>query len=59
MAALKSTVHEEAYEEVAEAFTYTTATTHPDWDLAYFGEQLADQITKWCAKLQANQPPAE
>ena len=30
MAALKQTIHDEAYEEAAEAFAYTTATRHPD-----------------------------
>ena len=42
MAALKQTVHDEAYEEAAEAFTCTTATTHLDWDLVYLEEHLVD-----------------
>ena len=45
--------------EAAEAFAYTTMTRHPDWDLAYLGVYLADQIAEWRAELQANQPPAE
>ena len=41
MAALKQTIHDEAYEEVVESFVYTTVTQHLDWDLAYLGDHLA------------------
>ena len=40
MAALKQTIRDEAYEEAAESFAYTTVTQHPDWDLAYLGNHL-------------------
>ena len=30
MAALKQTLHDEGYEEAAEAFAYIVETTHPD-----------------------------
>ena len=33
MAALKQTLHDEGYEEAAEACTYTVAVTQSDWDL--------------------------
>ena len=59
MAALKQTIHDKAYEEGTKAFAYITATKHPNWDLAYLGGHLADQITEWHAELQANQPPTE
>ena len=51
MAELRQTLHDETYEEVAKAFTYTTATTHSEWDLAYLKEHLVDQIAKWRAQL--------
>ena len=47
MAALKQTIRDETYEEVAESFAYTTAIRHPDWDLSYLGDHLAAQIAKW------------
>ena len=51
MAALKQTVYEEAYEEFAKAFAYTTVMKHLDWDLAYLGEHLVDQIAEWHVRL--------
>ena len=54
MAALKQTVHDGAYDEAADAFAYITVTTHLDWDLAYLGEHMVDQITKWRSKPRAN-----
>ena len=51
MVILRQTLHDEAYEEAMEAFAYTTATTHPEWDLAYLGEHLVDQIIGWRAGL--------
>ena len=59
MATLKRTVHDEAYEEAVEAFVYTTGTRHLDWDLAYLGAHLADQIAEWRADMQAIRPPSE
>ena len=40
MAALKQTLHDEGYEEVTEAFTYTMETISPDKDLAFLGTYL-------------------
>ena len=51
MATLKQTIHDEAYEEVVEAFAYTTATRHLDWDLACLGAHLSDQIPEFFAEL--------
>ena len=31
MATLRQTIWDEAFEEVAESFAYTTAVQHPDW----------------------------
>ena len=59
IAVLKQTIHDEAYDEAAEAFAYTMRTRHMDWDLAYLGAHMANQITEWRTKLQANQPPVE
>ena len=59
MTVLKQTIHDEADEEAAEPFMYTTVTQHPDWDLAYLGDHLDAQIVEWCAELQSNQPPVE
>ena len=47
MAALKQTIRDETYNEVAESFTYTTAFWHSDWDLSYLGDHLAAQIVEW------------
>ena len=44
MASLRQTIQDEAFEEAAESFTYTTKTQHPDWDLAYLDDHLAAQI---------------
>ena len=51
MVALKQTIHDEAYEEAAEDFVYTTVTQHSGWDLAYLGAHLAGHIMEWRAKL--------
>ena len=51
MATLKQTTRDEAYEEAVESFAYTTATQHPDWDLAYLRDHLAPHIVEWRAKL--------
>ena len=59
MATLRQTIRDEASEEAAESFAYTTATLHPDWDLSYLGNHLAAQIAKWRSKSQADQPPVE
>ena len=59
MAALRQTIWDEAFEEAAESFAYTTATSHPYWDLSYLGNNLASQITEWRAESQAGQPPVE
>ena len=50
MAALRQTIRDEAFEEAAESFAYTTATQHPDWDLSCLGNHLAAQIAEWRAK---------
>ena len=49
MDVLKQTLHDEGYEETAEAFAYTMATTRLDWDLDFLGAHLIDQIVAWCA----------
>ena len=59
MAALRQTIWDEAFEEAAESFTYTTATQHSDWDLSYLGNHLAAQIAEWRAESQADHPPVE
>ena len=59
MVALKQTIWDEAYEEAAESFTYTTAVRHSDWDLSYLGDHLAAQIMEWHVEAQADRPPAE
>ena len=59
MAALKQTLHDEGYEEAAEAFTYTLAIIHLDWDLAFLGEHLVDQIAGWCAEHLSVHPPTD
>ena len=46
MAALRQTIRDEAYEEVAELFAYITMVQHPDWDLSYLGDHLAAQIAE-------------
>ena len=51
MATFHQTIHDEAYEEAMEAFAYTMATMHLEWDLAYLGKHMVDQIAKWCARL--------
>ena len=51
MAALRQSILNEATEEAAESFAYTTAVQHLDWDLAYLGDHLAAQIAEWCAEL--------
>ena len=56
MVALKQTLHDEGYKETAEAFAYTTAITHMEWDLDFLGEHLVDQITEWHVRLRADQP---
>ena len=59
MPALKQTIRDEAFEEAAESFAYTTAIQHLDWDLSYLGDHLATQIAEWHAKLPIEQCPAE
>ena len=59
MAALRQTIRDEAFEEAVESFAYTTATQHPDWDLAYLVDHLAAQIAEWHVEFQGNHPPAE
>ena len=59
MAALRQTIWDEAFKEVAESFAYTTATQLPDWDLAYLGDHLVTQIAEWRVEFQASHPPAE
>ena len=41
MAELRQTICDEAFEEAAESFAYTTTTQHLDWDLSYLGDHLA------------------
>ena len=53
MVALRKSLHDEGYEEAAEAFAYTVVTTHLDWDLTFLGEHLIDQIVVWRAKYRA------
>ena len=59
MAALRQTIRDEAFEEAAESFAYTTAIQHPDWNLFYLGDRLATQIAEWRAELLVEQPPTE
>ena len=49
MAVLKQTIRDEAYEEAAESFAYTTAIRHLEWDLSYLGDHLVAQIAEWRA----------
>ena len=51
MVAHKQTIHNEAYKEAAESFTYTKVAQHPEWDLAYLGDHLAAQIPEWHVEL--------
>ena len=59
VAALRQTIWDEAFEEAAESFTYTTTVQHPDWDLSYLGDHLATQIVEYHAELPVEQPLAE
>ena len=59
MDALKQTIRDEAYEEAAKSFAYTTVIWHPEWDLSYLGDHLTAQIAKWRADAQANRAPVE
>ena len=58
MAALKQTFHDEGYEEAAEAFAYTAMVTHPNLDLGFLGEHLANQTAAWRSEHRAAQPLA-
>ena len=59
MAALRQTIWDEAFDEAAESFAYTTAVRHPDWDLSYLGDHLAAQIAEWHDELPVEQPFTE
>ena len=59
MDALRQTIRDEDFEEVADSFAYPTTTSHPDWDLSYLGNHLAVQIAEWRAESQASQPSVE
>ena len=59
MVALKKSLCEEGFKEGAEAFTYIVATTCLDWDLAFLGEHLIDQIAAWHDKWRATHPPVD
>ena len=47
MAALRKSLLDEGFEENAQAFRNTMASTHLDWDLAFLGEHLINQIAAW------------
>ena len=59
MASLRKTLHDKAYEDTAKAFAYTMATTYSEWDLAFLGKHLINQITEWRTGLQAAQVPVD
>ena len=44
MAAIKKSIHDARFEAGVPAFTYTVATEHHDWDLAFLGEELSAQV---------------
>ena len=56
MTTLKKTLHDKSYEEATEAFAYIMATTRLDWDLAFLGEHLIDQIIAWRVEYRATHP---
>ena len=56
MTELKKTLHDKSYEEATELFEYIVATTCLDWDLAFLGEHLINQIATWHVEYQAAHP---
>ena len=44
MAATKKSISEEGFEVSVQAFTYTVATEHLDWVLAFIGAKLNAQV---------------
>ena len=59
MTALKKCLLEEGFEEGAQAFTYTVATSRLDWNLAFLGKHLIDQIVAWHDEWWATHPPSD
>ena len=56
MVATKKSIHDVGFDACVQVFTYTVATEHLDWDLAFLDAELNAQVVAWCDQWRVSIP---